>query len=274
MGNDKGITVPGGTVTGNLTVEGTTNLNKLNETGPLSIRGTSNEIFFQDNGQIRSYDNNHRILFRRSENKLELREYGDLVFSPGATVGAETAKSVMLANGNVGIGTSAPTARLEVNGVVKATNFHGKFSGDGGQLYGTAGMAYSTVNLDDIDVRSSAVDVAHITIAPPTGRGYVIVRFNGMCYGSAGDRIVLACSNASKQWAPKSGSVSVLFNQYRGTDANVCHTMTYFIPMEHTQAFSTYYAVAQNSGESGGTGRVSIYGTFTVELYRIDYADF
>lgn len=69
-----------------------------------------NEIFFTDNGQIRCLDNNHRILFRRSENILELREFGRIVFSPGATGGAETSKMVILDNGNVGIGTTNPQA--------------------------------------------------------------------------------------------------------------------------------------------------------------------
>ncbi len=43
------------------------------------------EVFFQDNGQIRSADDNHRILFRRTENILELREYGDILLRPGST---------------------------------------------------------------------------------------------------------------------------------------------------------------------------------------------
>ncbi|MCH7575326.1 MAG: hypothetical protein IIA59_09400 [Candidatus Marinimicrobia bacterium] len=86
---------------------------KLEVYGDLRINtaaGDNDEIFFTDNGQIRSLDNNHRILFRRSENKMELREYGDLIFSPGATAGMETAKVIMKANGNVGIGTTDPQA--------------------------------------------------------------------------------------------------------------------------------------------------------------------
>ncbi|MGI8965110.1 MAG: RCC1 domain-containing protein, partial [Limisphaerales bacterium] len=71
---------------------------------------------------IRSGDNNHRILLRNSENKMELREYGDLIFSPGATSGAETAKVVMLASGNVGIGTASPSTRLDVAGAITATS--------------------------------------------------------------------------------------------------------------------------------------------------------
>lgn len=89
-------------------------------TGALSVTESlslpsGKEIVFADNGQIRCFNNDHRILFRRTENKLELREYGDLVFSPGATAGAETAKVVMQSNGNVGIGATNPAAHLEIN---------------------------------------------------------------------------------------------------------------------------------------------------------------
>jgi hypothetical protein len=88
---------------------------KLHVNGNLRIEGDE-EIFFTENGQIRSADDNHRILFRRSEQKLELREYGSLIFSPGSTDGKETAKAVMLANGNVGIGAPQPERHLHVKG--------------------------------------------------------------------------------------------------------------------------------------------------------------
>lgn len=71
------------------------------------------EILFADNGQIRSADNNHRILFRRGENKLELREHGDIVFSSGATAGNETAKAVLRADGSLGIGTATPRSAID-----------------------------------------------------------------------------------------------------------------------------------------------------------------
>jgi hypothetical protein len=74
------------------------------------------EIFFADAGQIRSTDNNHRILFRRSENKLEFREYGDIVLSPGATAGNETAKAVLTSAGSLGIGTSTPQRIIHTEG--------------------------------------------------------------------------------------------------------------------------------------------------------------
>jgi Phage T4 tail fibre len=40
------------------------------------------EIKFKDNGQITSFDPNHGIFFHRTDNLLELREYGDIVLKP------------------------------------------------------------------------------------------------------------------------------------------------------------------------------------------------
>jgi len=81
------------------------------------------EIYFSDNGQIRSADDNHRIIFRRTENKLELREYGDIIFSSGSTGGQETSKMVIHGSGNVGIGTTNPGFKLDVNGTVRLGGF-------------------------------------------------------------------------------------------------------------------------------------------------------
>lgn len=93
----------------------------LNVTGDVKISGNvqldaNREIFLADNGQIRSLDNAHRILFRRAEDKLELREYGDIIFSPGATNGKETAKVVLQSNGSFGIGSNPAQDKLDVAG--------------------------------------------------------------------------------------------------------------------------------------------------------------
>jgi hypothetical protein len=113
------VTIEGSLVTGHSS--GRLKINSpVDLSGTLSVAGgdlkleSGHELLFADNGQLRSLDNNHRILFRRLENKLEFREYGDLVFSPGAITGVETAKVVMLGNGNVGIGTDRPNFKLDV----------------------------------------------------------------------------------------------------------------------------------------------------------------
>jgi hypothetical protein len=75
----------------------------------------NNELFFEDNGQIRSRDNNHRILFDRAGAIMELREFGRIVLSAGATAGQRTGtvevrtshvtvNTGLVAGGNVGSG--------------------------------------------------------------------------------------------------------------------------------------------------------------------------
>jgi hypothetical protein len=107
---------PNVVVGGNLGVGTDTPAAKLHVSGGNIRLDGNQELYFAENGQIRSADDFHRLLFRRTENKMEMREFGDLIFSPGATAGTETAKVVMLANGNVGIGKAVPETQLDVNG--------------------------------------------------------------------------------------------------------------------------------------------------------------
>lgn len=108
---------------------------KLEVYGDLRINtsaGDDDQIFFTDNGEISSLDSHHRILFRRSSNIFEVREHGDIFFSPGATSGQETAKMVIKSNGRVGIGTKNPQSTLHVRGDVRVQN--GSFIDDGVNL--------------------------------------------------------------------------------------------------------------------------------------------
>jgi hypothetical protein len=107
---------------GNVGIGTGTPADKLHVMGNLRLSAGS-EFVFADNGQIRSLDENHRILFRRSENKMELREYGNIIFSAGSISGTETAKMVVNGDGNVGIGTTTPAYKLHVNGAVWANNY-------------------------------------------------------------------------------------------------------------------------------------------------------
>jgi hypothetical protein len=74
----------------------------------------SREVLFVDNGQIRSHDDGHRVVFNRQNNLLELHEAGDIVLMTGGA--SPTEKMRVTAAGNVGIGTPNPSSKLEVTG--------------------------------------------------------------------------------------------------------------------------------------------------------------
>ena len=86
----------------------------------LALEGSSlrlergRELFFRDNGQVRCFDDHHRVVFNRSALSLELHEQGDICFLTGGPPPEERLR--ILANGNVGIGTTAPVAKLQVTG--------------------------------------------------------------------------------------------------------------------------------------------------------------
>ena len=81
-----------------------------------SYASANNELFFSDNGQIRSLDDHHRIVFNRSSDQLEFNELGRILFKTGNPI---TEVMRITNTGNVGIGTDAPAAKLDVNGAAK-----------------------------------------------------------------------------------------------------------------------------------------------------------
>jgi hypothetical protein len=72
------------------------------------------EILFQDNGQLRSFDDTHRLVFDRSGGLLELHEAGAIRLLTGSPTPTERLR--ILATGEVGIGTTTPTSLLHVTG--------------------------------------------------------------------------------------------------------------------------------------------------------------
>jgi hypothetical protein len=68
---------------------------------------TNNEIYFMDNGQIRSLDDYHRIVFNRASDQLEFYELGKILFKTGNPI----IEAMRITNtGYVGIGTTLPIA--------------------------------------------------------------------------------------------------------------------------------------------------------------------
>ena len=106
-------------------------------------------------------------------------------------------------SGNVGIGTASPTAKLEVNGNVKATSFTGSFSGsvsapgsttqivynDNGVLAANSGLVYSGSNVG-------------IGISSPTEKLHIVSSAAGNQFA----RITATDSNASAAWVAQNDS--------------------------------------------------------------------
>jgi hypothetical protein len=124
------------------------------------------EIVFQDNGQIRSFDQNHKLLFNRANNLMELHELGDILLATGAP--SQTEKMRVTAGGNVGIGTATPDRPLTVQGNA-GTYLNVRDKGDAGGPYevllgaDTGGGIVSTMTNHDLQLRSGG-NVTQVTI--------------------------------------------------------------------------------------------------------------
>lgn len=123
-------------------------------------------------------------------------------------------------------------------------------------------VAFARVNQVNLNLRGNPVVVGQVTITPPAN-GKVILRFDGHCLSSEGDRIILAASETNL-WGPNDGNVQV---QAASADVN-SNTFS------HTRSFgvdggepTTFYAVAQNAEKMNGTGTATIYGSLTAEWF-------
>lgn len=131
------------------------------------------------------------------------------------------------------------------------------------KVTGMPGVESQGIALTNIDVRTSAVNVATITLTVPAA-GYIVLRFDGQAYASAGDMLVLAASNVSQTWGVNDGNV--LFDGDGGPHP-FSHTRFYAV----SAGANTFYAVVQNLGSTGGTGRASVYATLTATYYPNRY---
>lgn len=107
---------------------------------------------------------------------------------------------------------------------------------------------------------TSAVTLGAVVINAP-GPGRVLVRFDGTCLSDSGDRIIVAASN-THDWDVNSGNSGFQ-----------CGSITNRRSFSHSRMYTvaagvdSFFAVAQNYVETGGSGVASIYGSLTAEYF-------
>jgi hypothetical protein len=127
------------------------------------------------------------------------------------------------------------------------------FIPNGDQIVRSLGIAETSIDVNTLQV------LGEISMNPSVA-GKVIVHFDGDCYATPGDRIVLAASDAPS-WTSNDGNVNM-----EATDGDLNHRT-----FSHTRVYDVaagsqkFYAVAQNYVETDGDGIASVYGTLTVE---------
>jgi hypothetical protein len=122
-------------------------------------------------------------------------------------------------------------------------------------------VAHAAINKQNISLRGNPTAVGQVTIQAPSA-GKVILRFDGHCVSSLGDRIVLAASKTTN-WGAKDDNVEVEAYGANAPASSFSHTRAYDVAAgEHT-----FYAVAQNFFKMDGNGMASIYGSLTAEWF-------
>jgi hypothetical protein len=107
---------------------------------------------------------------------------------------------------------------------------------------------------------TSAVTLGAVVINAP-GPGRVLVRFDGTCVSDSGDRIIVAASN-THNWDVNSGNNGFQSGSITNR-RSFSHSRMYTV----AAGVDSFFAVAQNYVETGGSGVASIYGSLTAEFF-------
>ncbi len=119
------------------------------------------------------------------------------------------------------------------------------------------------ISMTNVNLRDSIVTLARIDAFIPVA-GNVVLRFDGVCYSSPGDQIILAANNAAF-WQVDYGNVSV-----ETADENIgksfSHTHTLYYYEADAGKTHSFYAVARNWVKQNGSGYAGIYGLLSAEF--------
>lgn len=122
-------------------------------------------------------------------------------------------------------------------------------------------VEFETVNMTGLDMGNMEIqNLTQVRVDAP-GPGHVVVRFDGNCHPSQGDRLVLAASNRPNDYDMNDGNIVV-------TEAtSFSHSRVYPV----YDAGSYWYYAEGHVIDQNGDGMVSIYGTFTATFFPAVY---
>ncbi len=126
--------------------------------------------------------------------------------------------------------------------------------------YAQANIFSQSIVQPQVNLRGAAIVLGQLQVVFPSD-GYVVVHFDGECYASVGDRIVVAASD-NGDWGTNDGSVAIETSK-PGFGRPFSHSRVYAV----SAGSHTYYAVGQNVLELDGDGKATIYGTLSVEYF-------
>lgn len=121
---------------------------------------------------------------------------------------------------------------------------------------------HAEVHHDDIQLRLPVSTVLEkLEVNLPTN-GKVMVRFDGYCQSSPGDRIIVAASNVEK-WETNDGNLGLYAYNTASNTQSFSHQKVYDV----NAGIQRFYAIGHNFVDTDGTGIASIHGTLIVEYY-------
>ena len=124
------------------------------------------------------------------------------------------------------------------------------------------------VSLTAGNLRVNQTVVLQTIIFNQHAAGTAVVRFDGTCFADSGDLIVIAASHVN-DWLVNYGNEGIEVAGNGSNSRSFSHTQVYTVPA----GTDTFYAVAQNYVNEGGSGIASIYGNLTVEFFPSNIAD-